>query len=434
LNTERETLHISDDKQRIAQIDNDSTTTTVRYQLSDHLGSSSVELDENADIISYEEYYPFGSTSYRNGINEVDVSLKRYKYVMKELDNETGLYYYGMRYYASWICRFVSVDPLQHKYPIYTPFQYAGNKPIRFIDIDGMEEGSTWLSGGFSGASESTNKGLPTTPFWGAYTPKEKTTFTPNPNAPIFIGGKEIKTTLSTSGNVSSYTLPASAYPEGYTEALENGSLGKSGTISEVDVMQEYKDYVQATQGNIGTYAINDPIMKSVAVGGLVSLCPISPTFSSLKITGTLFGSGVSEEILGQTFGNIAVNQYHLEKWEYDLFDIGVSGSENVLKYYLPMAIPYTSASADLLRAEKDINFKLSTSEITNKSTLLGTKPVYEFGIETELGIIGNSLGKYSTVGESFTRTVFSKSTINYVKYSSEDLLLIFKNEKNEKK
>ena len=73
LNVERETLHISNDKQRIATIDGN----LVRYQLSDHLGSASVELDENADIISYEEYYPFGSTSYRNGRNEVDVSLKR---------------------------------------------------------------------------------------------------------------------------------------------------------------------------------------------------------------------------------------------------------------------------------------------------------------------------------------------------------------------
>ena len=88
LNVERETLHINDDKQRIAQIDSDSSTTTVRYQLSDHLGSASLELDENAEIISYEEYYPFGTTSYRSGRSESDVSMKRYKYVMKELDNE----------------------------------------------------------------------------------------------------------------------------------------------------------------------------------------------------------------------------------------------------------------------------------------------------------------------------------------------------------
>ncbi|WP_172677348.1 RHS repeat domain-containing protein [Marinifilum fragile] len=112
----------------------------VRYQLDNHLGSASLELDENADIISYEEYHPFGTTSYRSGRTETETSLKRYKYVGKERDEETGLYYYGFRYYAAWICRFVSVDPLQFEYPHYTPFQYAGNKPISYIDLDGLEE------------------------------------------------------------------------------------------------------------------------------------------------------------------------------------------------------------------------------------------------------------------------------------------------------
>ena len=56
---------------------------------------------------------------------------------------QTGLYYYGFRYYAAWLCRFVSVDPLQFDYPYYTPFQYAGNKPITYIDLDGLEEALT---------------------------------------------------------------------------------------------------------------------------------------------------------------------------------------------------------------------------------------------------------------------------------------------------
>ena len=104
------------------------------------MGSACLELDENAAIISYEEYHPFGTTSYRSGSSETEVSLKRYKYVGKERDEETGLYYYGARYYSAWLCRFVSVDPLQFEYPHYTPYQYAGNKPITFIDLDGLEE------------------------------------------------------------------------------------------------------------------------------------------------------------------------------------------------------------------------------------------------------------------------------------------------------
>ena len=148
LDTERQTLHIADDQHRFALIDrltvnNGATLTTptvaVRYQYDNHLGSASLELDQNAAIISYEEYHPFGTTSYRSGRTETEVALKRYKYVGKERDEETGLYYYGARYYAAWIARFVSVDPLQLKYPELSPYQYASNRPITAIDLDGLE-------------------------------------------------------------------------------------------------------------------------------------------------------------------------------------------------------------------------------------------------------------------------------------------------------
>jgi len=111
----------------------------IRCQYDNHLGSASLELDESAGIISYEEYHPFGTSSYRSGRTETETSQKRYKYVGKERDEETGLYYYGFRYYAAWLCRFVSVDPLQFDYPHFTPFHYAGNKPITHIDIDGLQ-------------------------------------------------------------------------------------------------------------------------------------------------------------------------------------------------------------------------------------------------------------------------------------------------------
>jgi RHS repeat-associated protein len=148
-NTRRETLHISDGSKRIAIIDSEPGSTggivetndsiTIRYQYDNHLGSACLELDENAAIISYEEYHPFGTTSYRSGRSETEVSLKRYKYVGKERDEETGLYYYGARYFAGWIGRFVSVDPLAGKYPFYTPYQYSGNNPVTFYDLDGNE-------------------------------------------------------------------------------------------------------------------------------------------------------------------------------------------------------------------------------------------------------------------------------------------------------
>ena len=62
-----------------------------------------------------------------------------YRYVHKERDEETGLYYYGARYHCGWLCRFISVDPLKDKFPFYSTYQYAGNRPINAIDLDGAE-------------------------------------------------------------------------------------------------------------------------------------------------------------------------------------------------------------------------------------------------------------------------------------------------------
>lgn len=139
LNLERTTVNVNDERKIFARIEK-AYDTVIRYQYDNHLGSACLELDIAGNIISYEEYHPFGTTSYRSGKNETEVSLKRYKYCGKERDEETGLYYYGARYYVAWLCRFVSVDPLQHEYPHYTPYQYAGNKPITYIDLDGLEE------------------------------------------------------------------------------------------------------------------------------------------------------------------------------------------------------------------------------------------------------------------------------------------------------
>lgn len=63
----------------------------------------------------------------------------------KEKDDEgewgsSTVYDYGFRVYDPGIAKFLSVDPLAPEYPWYTPYQFAGNKPIRFIDLDGLEE------------------------------------------------------------------------------------------------------------------------------------------------------------------------------------------------------------------------------------------------------------------------------------------------------
>ena len=115
-----------------------TATNSIRYQYDNHLGSASLELDQIAAIISYEEYHPFGTTSYRSGRKETEVSQKRYKYVGKERDEETGLYYYGARYYAAWLCRFVSVDSLMSEFPWQSSYLAFDGNPINKVDLTGM--------------------------------------------------------------------------------------------------------------------------------------------------------------------------------------------------------------------------------------------------------------------------------------------------------
>jgi RHS repeat-associated protein len=135
---ERYSYHITDGEKKVATLDKETGSNTLyRYQYGNNLGSVGLELDDSAAIISYEEYYPFGGTSYYAHNHHIDVPLNRYKYCGKEQDEETGLYYYGARYYAPWLCRFTSVDPKALEYVHQSTYVYAANSPVRYIDING---------------------------------------------------------------------------------------------------------------------------------------------------------------------------------------------------------------------------------------------------------------------------------------------------------
>ncbi len=140
---ERETLHVMDNKQRVALVEtrtqgeDGSPAQLIRYQFSDHLGTARLELDEQARIVSYEEYYPYGSTSYQV-MNSQTETPKRYRYTGKERDEENGLYYHGARYYACWLGRWISCDPAGMMDGINL-FAYVLNRPLNHVDHNGME-------------------------------------------------------------------------------------------------------------------------------------------------------------------------------------------------------------------------------------------------------------------------------------------------------
>ncbi|MEO0987420.1 MAG: SpvB/TcaC N-terminal domain-containing protein [Cyanobacteria bacterium J06639_14] len=148
---ERETLHVMDDQHRMALVETKTTEIVdgpefptslnvpiIRYQLSNHLGSTSLELDANGEVIAYEEYHPYGTTAYQAGRSAAEVSLKRYRYTGMERDEETGLAYHAARYYAPWLGRWLNPDPIGIQGGLNL-YQYALNRPSNLIDPDGLE-------------------------------------------------------------------------------------------------------------------------------------------------------------------------------------------------------------------------------------------------------------------------------------------------------
>ncbi|GFM79935.1 hypothetical protein PSCICN_06270 [Pseudomonas cichorii] len=119
---------------------NDIANDQVRYSLDDHLGSSTLELDQQGGLISQEGYYPFGGTAWWAARSAVEAKYKTVRYSGKELD-ASGLYYYGFRYYAPWLQRWINPDPAGDIDGLNL-YQMLGNNPISRFDLDGRMDSS----------------------------------------------------------------------------------------------------------------------------------------------------------------------------------------------------------------------------------------------------------------------------------------------------
>ena len=106
------------------------------YYHPDHLGSSSYITNLDGEVVQHIEYVPFGEVfvEERNNIWNTP-----YLFNAKEFDEETGLYYYGARYYEPRISLWISTDPKQESYFAFSSYVYCGNNPLIYIDPNGKE-------------------------------------------------------------------------------------------------------------------------------------------------------------------------------------------------------------------------------------------------------------------------------------------------------
>ncbi|WP_086869245.1 RHS repeat protein [Kosakonia pseudosacchari] len=107
----------------------------IRYSYDNLTGSSSLEVDSSGELISQEEYYPFGGTALFAARSQLEADYKIIRYSGKEQD-ATGLYYYGYRYYQPWAGRWLSADPAGTVDGLNL-FRMVHNNPGSYIDDGG---------------------------------------------------------------------------------------------------------------------------------------------------------------------------------------------------------------------------------------------------------------------------------------------------------
>lgn len=166
--------------------------------------------------MSSENYYTFGAlmpgrtSPIQTAADLTSAGTKPYRYGFngKESDFEVkniggSQQDYGLRIYDPRLGKFLSVDPLTKDYPWYTPYQFAGNKPIQFIDLDGGEESEPTPPGGT--AKDNTPNGTPAAEveqILKGLAPKQEDLYHRlNPGAPVF--------THTPSGTISTPKLPS---------------------------------------------------------------------------------------------------------------------------------------------------------------------------------------------------------------------------------
>jgi len=216
---------------------------------SQYVASSVIDLtdgftsEDNADVTAYIADTSYAGTGNGGSDGTSVAGAGKYRYGLngKEQDNEMKGYAdqvdYGMRIYDPRVGRFLSLDPLQKKYPWYTPYQFVGNKPIAFIDIDGSEEGlSIWQQWQLVEKKLIVSMGLAVSGH-----PKEAAELTKTIQIPppgiLAPAGQQVLTSIGSTVNGGLHTITAGGWPLdpsatlGFTPSLnpDASNVGQAG-------------------------------------------------------------------------------------------------------------------------------------------------------------------------------------------------------------
>lgn len=143
-------IHIQELRDRVLAAWVTTGSTDIRWLVSDQLGTPRMILDQSGSLggMSRHDYLPFGEPltigDARSSFGYTNTDGTRQQFTQKERDNETGLDFFGARYYASMQGRFTSPDPLMASAYVENPqswnrYSYALNNPLKYVDPDGMK-------------------------------------------------------------------------------------------------------------------------------------------------------------------------------------------------------------------------------------------------------------------------------------------------------
>ncbi|AZA80831.1 sugar-binding protein [Chryseobacterium lactis] len=235
------------------------------YQYKDHLGNVRVSFARNSagvlEIVDNNDYYPFGMNHLKTGNSFFgQSSFKNYKFGGKELQ-ETGFYDFGARLYMNDVVRWGVIDPLAETTRRWSPFAYAFNNPLRYIDPDGRSN-NDWVR---------TQNGV----FYDSrVTSQADAEQAYGAGATYIAPNSEQATYTATDGNT--YQLG------------EHGFILKNG--SEVLVGEDYADYAVDTSGKLAKQGLTAAGMTITAGGGPedVPADVIAAGIASIYLTGAL--------------------------------------------------------------------------------------------------------------------------------------------------